>query len=80
MKKQAIIRDCRQRMKAEQQQRNDPSIQKTKHSTFRSFAPCPQCQRLHRTPEKSWSGPNAANRPKQFKQVNPADNRKEGQE
>ena len=58
-----VIRDCPKRMKKEQEQRNDPSIQNTKPSTSKSFAPCPHCQWTNHPPEKRWSGPNAANRP-----------------
>ena len=47
-----VIRDCRKRMKKEQEQRNDPSIQNTKSSTSKSFAPCPHCQRTNHPPEK----------------------------
>ena len=75
-----VIRDCRKRMRKEQEQRNDPSIQNTKPSTSQSFAPCPHCQRTNHPPEKCWSGPNAANRPKRFKQEYPLDNRNDGQE
>ena len=75
-----VIRDCRKRMKKEQKQRNDTSIQNTKTLTSRSFAPCPHCQRTNHPPEKWWSGPNAAIRPKLFKQDHPADNRNDGQE
>ena len=75
-----IIRDCRKRMKKEQEQRNDPSNQKIKPSTPKSYAPCPHCQRTNHPPEKCWSGPNAANRPKRFKQEYSADNRNDGQE
>ena len=74
-----IIRECRKRMRREQEQRNDPSIQNMKHSTSKSFAPCPHCQRTNHPPEKCWSGPNAANRPKRFKQEYPTDNRNDGQ-
>ena len=75
-----VIRDCQKRMKKEQEQRNDPSIQNKKPSTSKSFAPCPQCQQTNHPPEKCWSGPNAANRPKRFKQEYPADTRNDGQE
>ena len=75
-----VIRDCRKRMKKEQEQRIDPSIQNTKPSTSKSFAPCPHCQRTNHPSEKCWSGPNAANRPKRFKQEYPADNRNDGQD
>ena len=75
-----IIRDCRKRMKKEQEQRNDPSIQNTKTSISRSFAPASQCQLTNHPPKKCWSGPNAANRPKQFKQDHPSHNRNTGQE
>ena len=74
-----VIRDCRKRMKKDQEQRNDPSTQNMKSSTSKSFAPCLHCQRTNRPPEKCWSGPNAANRPKRFKQEYPADNRNDGQ-
>ena len=39
-----VTRDCRKRMKKELEQKNDPSIQNTRPSTSRSFAPCPHCQ------------------------------------
>ena len=63
-----VIRDCRKRMRKEQEQRNDPSKQNIKPSTSESFPICPHCQRKNHPPEKCWSGPNAANRPKRFKQ------------
>ena len=66
-------------MRKEQEQRNDPSNQNIKPSTSKSFAPCPHCQTNH-PPEKCWSCPNAANRPKRFKQEYPADNRNDEQE
>ena len=75
-----VIRDCRKRMRKEQEQRNDPSNQNMKHLTSKSFAPCPHCQRTNHPHEKCWSGPNAANRPKRFKQEYSADNRNDGQE
>ena len=75
-----VIRDCRKRMKKEQEQRNDPSIQNMKPSTSKSFASCPHRQRTNHPPEKCWSGPNAANRPKRFKQEYPIENRIDGQE
>ena len=56
-----VIRDCRKTMRKEQDQRNDPSNQNTKPSTSKSFPPCSHCQRTNHPPEKSWSGPNAAN-------------------
>ena len=74
-----VNRDCRKRMRKEQEQRNDPSNQKIKPSTSKSYAPCPHCQRTNHPPEQCWSGPNAANRPKRFKQEYPADNRNDGQ-
>ena len=46
-----------------------------KPSTSKSSAPCPHCQRTNHPPEKCWSGHNAANRPKRFKQEYPVDNR-----
>ena len=72
------VRDCRKRMRKEQEQRNGPFIQNMKPSTSKSFAPCPHCQRTNHPPEKCWSGPNAANRPKRFKQEYPVDNRNDG--
>ena len=74
-----VIRDFRRRMRKEKEQRNDLSIQNTKPSTSKSFAPCPHCQRRNHHPENFWSGPNAANRPKRFKQEYPADNQNDGQ-
>ena len=67
-------------MRKEQEQRNDPPTQNMKTSTSKSFAPFPPCQRTNHPPEKCWSGPNAANRPKRFKQEYPVDNRNDGQE
>ena len=75
-----VIRDCRKRMRKEQEQRNDPSNQNIKPSTSKSFPPCPHCQRTNHPPEKCWSGPNAANRPKRFKQEYHPENRNDGQE
>ena len=75
-----VIRDCRKRMRKEQEQRNDPPNQNIKPSTSKSFAPFPHCQRTNHLPEKRWSGPNAASNPKRFKQGYPADNRNDGQE
>ena len=75
-----VIRDCRKRMRKEQEQRNDPPNQNIKHSTSKSFPPCPHCQRTHHPPEKCWSGPNAANRPKRFKQEENPEIRNDGQE
>ena len=63
-----VNRDCRKRMRKEQEQRNDPPNQNIKPSTSKSFPPCPHCQRTNHPPGKCWSGPNAANRPKPFKQ------------
>ena len=74
-----VIRDCRKRMRKEQEQRNDPSSQNIKPSTSKSYAPCPLFQRTNHPPEQCRSGPNAANRPKRFKQEYPADNRNDGQ-
>ena len=67
-------------MRKEQKQKNHPSIQNTKPSISKSFAPCPHCQRTNPPPEKCCSGPNAANRPKASKQEYPADNRNDGPE
>ena len=74
-----VIRDCRKRMKKEQEQRNHPSNQNTKPSTSQSFPPCRHCQRTNHSLEKCWSGPNAANRLKRFKQQYHPENRKDGQ-
>ena len=79
-KARPIIRDCRKRMRKEQEQRNDPSNQSIKPSTSKSFPPCPDCQRTNHPLEKRWSGPNAANRPKWFKQEYHLENRNDGQE
>ena len=70
---------ARTRMKNEQQQRSDPSIQNTKFSISRSFAPCPHCHWTNHPPEKSWSGLYAANTLKRFKKDHPADKQNEGQ-
>ena len=75
-----VFRECRRRIRKEQEQRNDPSNQNIKPSTPKSYAPCPHCQRTNHPPEKCWSGPNAANGPKRFKQEYSADNRNDGQE
>ena len=74
-----VIRDCRTRMRKEQERGNDPSTQKMKPSTSKTYAPCPHCQRTNHPPEQCWSGPNAANRPKRFKQAYPEDNQNDGQ-
>ena len=75
-----VIRDCRKRMRKEQEQRHDPSVQNTKPSTSKPFAPCPHCQRTNHPPEKCWSSPNAGNRPKRFKKGYPEQNRNDGQD
>ena len=75
-----VIRDCRKRMRKDQEQRNDTSNQNIRPSSFKSFPPCPHCQRTNHPPEKCWSSPNAANRPKRFKQEYHPENRKDGQE
>ena len=63
-----VIRDCRKRMRKEQEKSIYSSNQNIKPSTSKSFSPCPHCLRTNHPPEKCWSGPNAANRPKWFKQ------------
>ena len=75
-----VIRDCHKRIRKEQEQRNNPSTQKMKPSTSKSHAPCPHCQRTNHPPERCWSGPNAANRPKRLKQTYPEYNRNDGQD
>ena len=75
-----VIRDCRKRMRKEQEQRNYPSNQNIKPPTSKSFPPCPHCQRTNHPPEKCWSDPNEANRPKRLKQEYNPENRKDGQE
>ena len=75
-----VIRECRKRMRKEQEQRNDPPNQNIKPSTSKSFQPCPHCQRTSHPPKKCWSGPNAANRPKRFKQEYHSENRNDEQE
>ena len=52
-----VIRDCRKRMRKEQEQRNDPSNQNIKASTSKSYAPCPHCQRTNHPPEQCWTAP-----------------------
>ena len=74
-----VIRDCRKRMRKEQERGNDPSTQKMKPSTSKTYASCPHCQRTNHPPEQCWSGLNAANRPKRFKQAYPEDNQNDGQ-
>ena len=64
----------------EQERRNDPSNQNIKPSRSKSFPPCPHCQRTNHPPEKCWSGPNAAIRPKRFTQEYYSENRNDGQE
>ena len=68
-----VIGGCRKGMKKEQEQRNDPSTQKTEPSASKSFAARPHHQRTKHPPEKCWSGPDAAKRTKRFKQEDPAD-------
>ena len=75
-----VIRECRKRIRKEQEQRNDPSTQKIKLSTSKLYAPCPHCKRTNHPPEQCWSGPNAANRPKRFKQQYTENNQNDGQE
>ena len=75
-----VIREWRKRMRKEQEQRKDPSTQKMKPSTSKSYAPCAHCQRTNHPPEQCWSGPNAAKRPKRFKQTYQEDNRNDGQD
>ena len=75
-----VIRDCRKRMRKEQEQRNDTPNQNIKPSTSKSFAQCPHCQRTNHPAEKCWSGPNEANRPKRFKQKYHPEIRNDGQE
>ena len=48
-----VVRDCRKRIRKEQEQRIDPFIQNMKSSTSKSFAPCPHCQRTYHPPEKN---------------------------
>ena len=54
--------------------------QNTKASSCKTFAPCSHCQRTINPPEFCRSGPYAAKRPTRFKQDQPAENAKEGQE
>ena len=75
-----VIRECRKRIRKEQEQGIDPSTQKIKPSTSKLYAPCPHCQRTNHPPEQRWSGPNAANRPKRFKPEYPENNRNDRQE
>ena len=66
-------------MRKKREQRNDPSIQNTKPSTAKSFAPCPHFHGTNHPPEECWSGPNETNRHKWCKQEHPADNRTDRQ-
>ena len=75
-----VIRDCRKMIRKEEEQRNNPSTQKMKPSTSKSYAPCPHCHKTNHPPEQCWSGPNAANRPKRLKHTYPEDNRNDGQD
>ena len=75
-----VFRDCRKGLRMEQEHGNDPSIQNTKSWTSKLFAPCPHCQRTNHPPEKCWSAPDAANRPKRFKLKYPEDSRNDGQD
>ena len=75
-----VIRKCRERMKRAQEQKIDPSTQNTKPSISKSISPSFHSRRTIHPAEKCWSGPKAAHRTKQFKQVHPADKRKNGQE
>ena len=63
-----VIRDCRKKMRKEQEQRNDPPNQNIKPSTSKSFPSCSHCQRTNHPPQKCWSGLNAAKRPNRFEQ------------
>ena len=47
-----VTRDCRKKMRKEQDQRSDPSNQNIKLSTSKSFTPCSHCQRTNHPPEK----------------------------
>ena len=75
-----VIRDCRKKMKKEQEQRNDFSFQNTKPWAAKRYALCPHCQRRNNPPGKCWSGPNTPNRPKRFEKDQPVEKAKEGQE
>ena len=75
-----VIRDCRKRMRKEQEQRNDSPNQNIKPLTSKSVPPCPHCERTNHPPEKCWSGSNAANRPKWVKQEYNPENQNDGQE
>ena len=73
-----VVRDCRKRIRKEQDQKDDPFIQNMKPSKSKFYAPCLHCQRTNHPPEKCWSGPNAANRPKRFKHEYPVDSQNDG--
>ena len=75
-----VIRECRKRIRKEQEHRNEPSAQKMKPTTSKSYAPCPHCQRTNHPPEQCWNSPNATNRPKRFKQTYQEDNPNDGQD
>ena len=74
-----VIRECRKRMRKEQEQRSDPPNQNIKSSTSNSIPFCAHCQRTNHPLEKCCSSPNAANRPKRFKQEYNPEKRNDGQ-
>ena len=75
-----FFRDCRKRIKKQQEQRIEPLVQNVRPSTFVTFAPSPHCHRRNIPPANCWNGPNAADRTKDFKQKPPPDITQEGQD
>ena len=75
-----VIKNCRKGMKKGQEQKNVPSINNHGTSDIWIICTLSSLPRTNRLPEKRWSGPNGANRHKQFLENNSADNRIEGQE
>ena len=61
-----INKNCRKTIRKEQEQKQDPT-QNVKRCTPKIYSPCPHCQRTNHQPENCCNGPNAPNRPQDFK-------------
>ena len=61
--------DCRKKMKKEQKQKNDSSIQDNKPSASRSFEPCPHCQRTNHPPKNAAVVPMSLMDPNSSKRI-----------
>ena len=57
-----LIKDCRKRIRKEQEQKQDVT-QNVKGFTPKTYSSCPHCQKTNHPPEKCQNGTNAANRP-----------------